>query len=381
MKRKVEFTFVILFLAIMLLPFILAHRSVDRISYAENRLYANFPNLITTDGLLNKQFSTEFDEWINDNARFRSVIMEINANLQYYLFHRIAKEDEYIGADHELFLIPSSRIKQIQNADFLTEEALKLYCQKMQEMNDYLAEKDIAFYYMQCYNKETIYPELFVSGIPFDSNRSEAQKVVTSLKEQTQVKVVPIYESQIGAKNDSRLYYKVKDPGHWNEHSAFLAYSALIEMIRKDFPTIRKTADNDYIIETDQSIRDIYGMNYPYPEDSLQYIIRYPQAVEYYIAADDTVLYDMVRNKEYAHLYRNETAANDYKILLLGDSFIRQFIKEDIAEHFQETLSIDWLNLSEFSEIIDYYQPDIVVLESAEYFLGTTVTMVQQWNE
>lgn len=82
--------------------------------------------------------------------------------------------------------------------------------------------------------------------------------------------------------------------------------------------------------------------------------------------------------KEHTHDYENADCENDLKILLLGDSFIRMFLKDDIAESFSATLSIDWLNISILDEVVEEYQPDIVILESAQSALKDTVALVNQ---
>ena len=76
--------------------------------------------------------------------------------------------------------------------------------------------------------------------------------------------------------------------------------------------------------------------------------------------------------------YENNQIDSDLKILLVGDSFIRMFLKGDIAEGFSETLSIDWVNLPILYKIVQDFQPDIVVLESTESTLGTVIEYLDQ---
>ena len=64
--------------------------------------------------------------------------------------------------------------------------------------------------------------------------------------------------------------------------------------------------------------------------------------------------------------------------MVVGDSFIRMFLKDDIAEGFSETLSIDWMNLPLLDKIVQDFQPDIVVLESTESTLGTVIEYLDQ---
>ena len=84
-------------------------------------------------------------------------------------------------------------------------------------------------------------------------------------------------------------------------------------------------------------------------------------------------IWDYLVYKEHTHYYENNQIDSDLNILLVGDSFIRMFLKDDIAEGFSETLSIDWMNLPILDKIVQDFQPDIVVLESTESTLGTVM--------
>ena len=46
------------------------------------------------------------------------------------------------------------------------------------------------------------------------------------------------------------------------------------------------------------------------------------------------------------------------------------FLKDDIAESFSYTLSIDWLNIPNIYKIVEEYQPDSVVLERVDSSVG-----------
>ena len=89
-------------------------------------------------------------------------------------------------------------------------------------------------------------------------------------------------------------------------------------------------------------------------------------------------IWDYLVYKEHTHYYENNQIDSDLKILVVGDSFIRMFLKDDIAEGFSETLSIDWMNLPLLDKIVQDFQPDIVVLESTESTLGTVIEYLDQ---
>lgn len=388
MKRKIDLIFCILFFMIMIVPLVFAHHEEGRISSMENRVYASFPKLRiqeteengTIKDKWNIDFARDFDSWINDNIRFRTIAVELNANIQYKLFRRITKDDERAGEDGELFFIKEEYIREFQHKNLMSDSELELYVNKMEGLYHYLYEKGIPFYYLQCYSKETIYPERYVKGIYQLGEMSRVDQLVKGLRNKTSVPVISLKEDFLREKEDAnrRLYYKVEDPGHYNEYAAYLTYSKVVETMRKDIPDIRVASEDNYEISMDTDKRRIYGMTYPYAEDSLLYKIKEPKAVEIPYSEVNPELAEFLSYKEHTHYFENEKAGNDYQVLLLGDSFIRQFIKDDLAEHFAKTLSIDWLNIPKIDEILTMYEPDIVLLESAEGALDSTIPLIQE---
>lgn len=368
--------FVGLFLMILIVPFLLAHREEDRVSDMENRMLSGIPHFLKEDGKINDSYPADFDLWINDNVRFRTILVELNSSIQYQLFGRITKDSLREGKEGHLYYVDEGKVREYQHTNLLSETELSSYISSMQKLNEYYREKGIAFYYMQCYEKDSIYPEYYVDGVKQFGNQSRAGQIVTALREDTEVTVVPIYEKLMENKGEELLYFRVSDPAHWNEYGAFLGYESLIDTIKNDFPTVRSLTDSDYNITRYNDKTKIYGYTYPYQENSLVYKIKEPHAKE--LALEKLDPEKIIRYQEYGHYFVNEKSGNDLKIMVIGDSYIRQFLKEDIAECFSETLSIDWMNLTNLDKILAIYEPDIVVLESAEFSLYNTIPLVNE---
>lgn len=149
-----------------------------------------------------------------------------------------------------------------------------------------------------------------------------------------------------------------------------------MEEIGKDFGQIRSLQETDYFITEEESSVELYGFEYPYSELCPVYKVRDPQAKE--ITEQTQERWEFLHYREHTHDYVNEGCENDLRILLVGDSFVRMFLKDDIAEGFRETLSIDWLNIPILDQVVEEYQPDIVVLESTQSALKDTVELVIQ---
>ena len=361
------------FIAMLVLPFLLAHREPGRVSDSENRTLADYPELLTQDHTLNLDYMKEFENWISDNARGRTSFLKINAMLQYHLFGKIAKNLVWAGTDGELFGAGEGMLETYQHLDLLTEEELQNYTLKMQELSDYLEARGIAFYYMQCYDKETVYSEHFMRGVNQIGDLSEAQQVVNALKADTNVAVVPVYDAIMAEKVQKKLYYQVIDTLHWNDSGAYLGYLAFMKQAQTRFPEITYLTKEDYRMEAIRDKTEILGFTYPIQEDSIRYVIDQPKAE---LMAKERFSY--LDYQDYIHYYKNSKSTCKKRLLIIGDSFIRQSMKDDLAEGFAETLFVDWGNLPKLKELVDDYQPDLLLFESAEMCLANTVPLIQE---
>lgn len=376
MKQKLNAALIIIFMICITLPYLLAHRDKDgRESSMENRVLAKYPSVYLEDGSLNREYLAQFEEWINDNLRGRTAMVEINSTLQYELFDRIVKSDVMEGKEHWLFVNDADMIMDYQNLNLLSEQELKQYVNNMQGISDYLKERGIAFYYFQCYSKSSIYPEKYVDGINRVGTVSKADQIVNALGKETNVTQILVKEPLL-EQADELIYFQYVDTLHWNEKGSYIGYQVLMNKLQKDFPQISILQESDYDIVNEERTMDLYGYEYPMTEMCPVYQIKNQKATE--ITEMTQERWGFLHYKEHTHNYANPSCGNDLKILLIGDSFIRMFLKDDIAESFSETLSIDWMNIAILDEVIEEYHPDIVVLESAQSALKDTVELVNQ---
>lgn len=376
MRHKINVIFITIFLLCISLPYLFAHRvKEDRVSTMENRMLAKYPSLFSAEGTLNREYISEYEAWLDDNLRGRNVLVEVNSTLQYQLFNRIVKSDTIEGKDHWLFASAPTQILEYQHLNLLSESELALYITNMQKLSNYLKEKGIAFYYFPCYDKETIYPEKYMEGINQIGTISRTDQIENALQEKTDVKLISTKDTLIEHANEG-VYFSTVDLTHWNTKGAYLGYQVLIQELKKDFAQIPLLSESDFLIEEKEERAEIYGFPYPYPETYPVYSLKAPQAVEVTEQTKDR--WEFLYFKEHTHMYVNESCPNNMRILVLGDSFVRMYLKDRIAENFYETLSIDWLNISILDDIVEEYCPDIVIIESAQSALDNTIKIISE---
>lgn len=129
-------------------------------SVAENRMLHGIAKIFKYDGSFNKEVLNEFSGWIDDNIGFRSEVVALNAKIQFYIFDRFTHYSNLsLGPKGEVNSTPDSQILEYQHLNLKSEEELNEIANGFQTISDYLKNKDIQYYYMQCYEKYSIYPE------------------------------------------------------------------------------------------------------------------------------------------------------------------------------------------------------------------------------
>lgn len=377
MRRKSDIVLIILFVLMLAAPYLFAHRQPqERASDMENRMLAGYPSLITEDEKLNSSYKTQYEDWLNDNLRGRVAMMEVNATLQYRLFHRIAKTDTLAGKNGWLFVKDKKQIQEYQRINLLSEQELKQYAERIQLLSDYLKDRGVSFYYFPAYNKETIYPEEYTDDVLQLSGISRTEQMIRALQEQTDVNLVVCKEKLEEKKQEELLYFQYYDLLHWNETGVFIGYQELMGAIQKDYPKVKVLSRDDFTVEIRPEAVKLYGLDYPYRENVPLFIPNKSNARD--VTDQKTEQWNYLYNKGYTTCYENKASGNDLKIMLFSDSFIVMDMKEDIAESFSETMTADWQNLTKLEQILEEYEPNVVVFEYAELLSDTAIRMVNE---
>ena len=181
-KKISQTVFIVLFLAMIVIPLLTTNLRKNKVSEDENRKLAPMAELYKEDGTLNGSFPSDFEIWINDNIGMRSSMVVNNARIQYYLFGVLANNtDMYLGPNEELNFATADMLKDYQHANLYSEEHLHEIADSMQYLSDYVEKSGAQFYYYQCWDKHSIYPEYFPRTVIQTGDESKTDGIVRAL--------------------------------------------------------------------------------------------------------------------------------------------------------------------------------------------------------
>lgn len=360
-KKVSRLMFIILFCLMLLVPLTATFFQHEEMSVSENRRLAPPPVLVFPDGKLNPMFPTHLDIWMNDHIGFRKMFVGQNGQMHYYLFHKFPINNPYVlGPNGELNYVTPPMVQDYQHRNLYGDDYLAQTAQSLQIINDYAEECGAEFYYYQCWDKHSIYPEHFPVNVLQYGTASKTDGIIKAFIEQTDVHIISPKQVLIDQKANYETYSQWGDPTHWSHRGAYIGYVELMNAINADAPTpYRVLQEEDYTIKwKDQGLILFEEIH---QKDKLEHFtLNNPQAV---LTRDKLGIWAMDDRAVY---FTNENAGNDTRLLLMTDSYFNYFFVDDLADSFGEVICFWSDRLHRFPEIMQAFEPDIVVLENAE---------------
>ena len=360
-KKTSQIVFICLFLSMLTIPMLCVNLKRGQFSGAEKRLLAGFPDLYTAEGCPNSAFSEEFETWLNDHIGFRLQMVATNAKIQYYIFGLLSNNSNmYLGPNGEFNYATPSMLKDYQHVNLYSSDKLAEIAAAYQTISDYTDKQGAVFYYYQCWDKHSIYPEYFPQTVFQRGDKSKTDGVLEALHDQTDVRVISPKQTLLAGKAQYESYSRWGDATHWTPRGAYMGYCVLMNALNADRQQpFHVLSPEEYVIEEVDMGDTVLGCIRK--EDIMeQFTLRDPHAM---MTRDKLTLYAGDSRNVF---YTNESAGNQTRLLVVGDSYFGGFIMDDLAESFYETVLIWGDYCADIGNIIDTYHPDIVVVEAAE---------------
>lgn len=351
------------FIIMLILPLIFINLKPGEISIAENRRLAPMPVLYKSDGQKNDSFISDLEVWVDDNIGFRSLLVLMNADLQFYFFKGLENNgDYYLGPHGELNYASAEMLKDYCHVNLRSEDELEELASAYETVNSYLEELGAQFFYMQCWDKHSIYPEYFPQTVHQYGKISRTDQMIETLQQKTVVKIISPKEELVNLKDTYDTYSVWGDPTHWSQRGAYIGYLQVMRAINaKNDGKYKVLKEEDFEITwTDQGKILFGGIHKEDFQEDFQ--IKRPEAHQ----TDEEPLYQSPWQSVSRHVYVNDSVKNNDTLLVIGDSYIDSFIIEDFAESFHKTVMVWGENMVNIIELIDYYRPTIVLNENAE---------------
>ena len=359
--------YTLLFITAISIPLIFCDFGKDRVSAIDNKLLANFPELSDIKGNPARFFS-RFNDWFNDSTGFREPMIKLYISLSNSKWLNKVRYKEgtnvfLYGEDGHIYFADTNGwlISKFQGKPFLSDNELIDFSNRIEMINKYLAPQGIPLLFMICPDKETIYPEFYPKSIIKGAEPNQLEVFTNYLKKNTNAVVFNISNGLFSQKENFLLYPKLDtladapyDAAHYNQIAAFFGYQELMKYINIYFPQMNAFELSDVVIRHED-----YGPNVKLNPENITSM-----------ELDKTFFSNINLDRPYlSHI--NAAYQNNNKnlpvLLFLRDSYTYfNYIEQYIPQHFGKSILLHNPNIKYIKEYLDFFKPDIVIIESGE---------------
>lgn len=346
----------VLFVCLLILPFLFLDTSEEIFSKLENRLMTRWPGVDLTG-----QYNEWYGHYVEDRVAFREPAIKAYMRTNYALFHEFSEKLHMYGKDAYVFPADAAYIKAYQHE--ATDEALiDDFVTFLDRTNQYLQEQDITFVFMAGLDKKTVYGRYMPDSIHVnEENESIMEMLDRMLTEKNVPHVIPVKEFVEKSKNE-QIYNVMYDCAHWNEKGALYGIQLLDQEIAKEHPQIPVLLEKDFKLT--HSEKTIEFIELPLKEKVPTYRLRskYKKKVE-----EDPMAAEHVSTEEGTNMigYVCNRKKCDQTILVIHDSFLEG--KEKFFKYrYARSYFVPRRNYEHIQEYVETLHPDVVVFENAE---------------
>ena len=360
-KRISDILFAVLFVGLLLYPFLRLDRTEIIDSPTENRRMTMWPGLY-----LDGSYNDWYGHYVEDRVAFREEAVRVYMDTVYGVFGEFSEDLHMYGKEGEVFPADQDYIRAYQHLA-TDEELIDSLVTYLDRSNSYLQSRGIPFVFLAGLDKKTVYGDYMPDTIHVDESReSIMENLSRKLDEKGVPYVIPVAEFRAAASRDeNRIYNKVQDTAHWNENGLMIAMELLNETVRSQQEEEKQLpAFSRKWFKKGKEQRDLEFLSMPISEEVPVYTLKkkFASGVQIEEGFIDTVPH--VEGPFVQHLV-NEKALSDQTLLIFGDSFIQDHMQY-LTVQYRDVYSFGRQNYQNLQTYVEQLEPDVVVFENAE---------------
>lgn len=297
---------------------------------------------------------------IGENFYLRARLIALTSNLRLTLGDRVFSK-VLVGDDGWLVYTAEGDLDVYERTESFTAEQLAQFQSNLDALTSRYAERGITLVVVVAPSKNTIYPERIPAEIPQFNGESKLDQVMNYLQARGETQLLDLRPALLQAKTEREIYLATDT--HWNDYGAYLAYSAIIGELNKEFPLLSPRPISDFaesqLAPEPLDLVNVIGAT-SLTESKIRLAPLFDLATTY-----KTI--NLGGRKLLFSYNSNESLPN---LVIYHDSYFFN-VNPMLGEHFHRGVFVQnfsgggiW-NLS----WVDEQQPDVVIIEFAERYL------------
>lgn len=351
--KKIKTCFLIILCVALILPLLTFNFQKDYASPIDNRMLTEW-DLHTGD------ITGMVDSYLDDRIGFRTEAIDTYTELNDAVFGMMIHPSYTYGQDGYVFGHMSYENPEPTFYD--------LFCAYLKKVQDYCEEREVPFIYCLNPSKVTIYQKYLPKGYHY---QNKVNRIMREKLEEYGVNYIT-NEDLLRERSKSEQVYNVKyDAGHWNDLGAFYGTNHLLEKVSEYFPEVRPRDISDFEV-TQIHQTSLPVSHFEIDEDVPAFIDKNQDNIEDISEGYQGLKMDQNYNEFVCLVNKSKNAQNLPRVLMFQGSYYNgryQFLQSA----FQEYDAVhNYENFINFDYYFNIFQPDCVILESAEYATNGT---------
>lgn len=320
----------------------------DSVSSIDNRKLTEF-NLAEGDK------TNMIDQFIKDRIGFRGESIDLYTELNDKLFGEMVHPSYAYGKNGYIF----SKMK----AETTDIEFINAFCVYLKQVQDYCEARNVPFLYCINPSKTTVYHQYLPSGYTY---KNDFLKLLYRNLDKQGIHYISNVELLTEKARTEQVYNIKFDAGHWNDLGCFYGTNHLLEEISKDLPAVSPHKAEDFQI-SEKEETSLLVSHFPIQEMVPYYENKKEAQVKN--RKDEFSAVRLDHNYRSFGVFENGNLEADKlpRVLFFHGSYYNSRTRF-YDTSFRETYQVhNYQNFIDLDYYFNLFQPDYVILETAEY--------------
>lgn len=378
-RKASDYALLALFLATISLPMLGLVLPQAEIDTREQRTRAKLPPLPGLHRSELRNYPRQFECYFNDHFVGRDTLIHWHKLAQFHALgtsqaeiavkaNRAINDDSMRnsfasvlrGKGNWLFFAGERALESYQGKQPFSASELDDWSRVLQARHDWLAQRGIAYAVVVAPNKHSIHGEQIPDFVRIVNQRRRFDALREHLEANTSVHLINVHHALLAGKAREQTYDITGT--HWNDWGAYLAYREIGAQLARRFPAFQARAIDQFKLQVEETpgieLAVMLGMEDQLKERRVTLLPREPR-----LAVGDREV-PWQPDHQYATHHPDSTLP---RLLVFHDSFMIA-LQPYLSEHFSAARYhwSRWENLSNASQMIEEFRPDIVLEELVE---------------
>lgn len=351
--KKIQLSIIALFLAILFLPLSLFNFEENFMSNSDNRYLTNNPLGKNSNVKSVDEIGTEISNYVDDRIGLRNEMINAYNYVDSKFFQLMTHPYYMKGKDGYIFH------RKLKNAEF--DEYHENFARMIININEYCKKRDVPFIFVFEPEKLAVVTDKAPEWMNYDNGWTQKfMKILTD-------NGVPVVDNTKILKEKyekgEKVFNKQYDGGHWNDLGCYYGVNNILSELKTHFPDVRLNTLDDFNLKEKVFVEQQQAG--VYLEEKVVQFTPKKRPTKITSKYSNTIKLD----KQYHYFYASKnSSATSPKTLVFQGSYMNVYGYKFLANALSEYYAVhDYANILEFEYYYEYFKPECVIFEVAEY--------------